>query len=947
MSRDWPIAQDADGYFRAQEKRMMHQERRPAPVSASDLLGPGFSQRAIELIDWNDEVATYNGYFYTLPGALHTPDPEYRWAGVVVAMDDSTGMQLVWQGEPPVEERPPEVPNPEQVPVTEGDPEPVQAEEAPPVNVRSWVRYFSINAEERAAFTDWSPAGSNGGGKLDDLEDVTIFEDMADKSILVWDATFNSGEGQWIPIPFVPGVAGLRLDVDAALAAAEEAIAAQEANIYVFRQPEPPVPGVDDVPDPIKDNSLWFDTDDSSHPWIWDGAAWVEVDAGLLDTVEAAAAAAQADATEALSQAAAAITAAGDAGTAAAAASDAIDAANIEILALQDFDSSIFPILATDISDDAITTPKLAANAITAKHTITGALFQTEETASRGIKLSSGGMSVYNSSGVATMTITASTGAISMLGALTTGSSVTGATVTGGTLQTEVTAARGIKITSTGLVAYNTGGSPVFTVTSGGAVSMLGSLVSGSDISGATITGGLIQTTNSGSQGIKITTSGLAAYTAGGGLAFYLNAVTGQVTINGNLGVAMAIDGATVTGGTLQTSSSANVGIKMTSTGLVAYGGGSPVFTLLSSTGEVTMRGTLTSGSEITGAGIYGSTLSTGSAGQTSTGSAFSPVGERIILRNDGGGGIIEFFTGISGETPGSLDGRVLATDKPGVRLASPATPSYPSAAVINLYAGTSAALSTVSIAAGYMTLTGRMDFNGSADFYGSVTSAQRIQAFGGVTTSASLVVNSGGITTSGGYSFSGGGSVTGGITVNGGLTVASNGASITGSITGSNGLTITSGGINIAGTGSFTSTMSATKFFSTNPTNTGVTGVPNLRFPTSAGGEIVWTSNANSSRRYKKNIERLVLTHEQMYGMVPYLFDRKETPTDRPEGHRFLGFMAEDTHALGKEFEDLIYLDDQGRPDEFDYAKVSVIQAATILDLNERLARLEAMLLT
>ena len=76
--------------------------------------------------------------------------------------------------------------------------------------------------------------------------------------------------------------------------------------------------------------------------------------------------------------------------------------------------------------------------------------------------------------------------------------------------------------------------------------------------------------------------------------------------IKGALTSGSSIDGSTVTGGTVQTSSAANTGIKMNSSGLTAYGGGQPVFTLSASTGEVQMKGSITSGSTINGAQITG-----------------------------------------------------------------------------------------------------------------------------------------------------------------------------------------------------------------------------------------------------------------------------------------------------------------------------------------------------
>lgn len=62
------------------------------------------------------------------------------------------------------------------------------------------------------------------------------------------------------------------------------------------------------------------------------------------------------------------------------------------------------------IAADAITTDKLAANAITAKHTITGATIQTEATANRGVKLTGSGLFAYDSVGNQTFSVSGATG---------------------------------------------------------------------------------------------------------------------------------------------------------------------------------------------------------------------------------------------------------------------------------------------------------------------------------------------------------------------------------------------------------------------------------------------------------------------------------------------------------------------------------------------------------
>lgn len=71
----------------------------------------------------------------------------------------------------------------------------------------------------------------------------------------------------------------------------------------------------------------------------------------------------------------------------------------------------------TQIANGAITTVKLDATAINGM-TITGATVQTTATSSRGVKIDSSGLKAYNNSGVLTLDINGSTGAITITGTI-------------------------------------------------------------------------------------------------------------------------------------------------------------------------------------------------------------------------------------------------------------------------------------------------------------------------------------------------------------------------------------------------------------------------------------------------------------------------------------------------------------------------------------------------
>ncbi|WP_166390323.1 tail fiber domain-containing protein [Nocardioides ochotonae] len=106
---------------------------------------------------------------------------------------------------------------------------------------------------------------------------------------------------------------------------------------------------------------------------------------------------------------------------------------------------------------------------------------------------------------------------------------------------------------------------------------------------------------------LSVTPGGMYAYDASGQLTFALHAGSGDVVLRGTLNAALDISGATVTGGTLQTTDQMNRGLKMSDGGFVAYdAAGQPTFVVDAATGTVALRGDLTAGSTITGATFIG-----------------------------------------------------------------------------------------------------------------------------------------------------------------------------------------------------------------------------------------------------------------------------------------------------------------------------------------------------
>jgi hypothetical protein len=77
------------------EKRQLNQERRPQVRTAADLLGPGIAPFAVEILDWNGDETAFNGFFWSQPGAINSPDPlNSKWyMGQTEATEDGFGLQ--------------------------------------------------------------------------------------------------------------------------------------------------------------------------------------------------------------------------------------------------------------------------------------------------------------------------------------------------------------------------------------------------------------------------------------------------------------------------------------------------------------------------------------------------------------------------------------------------------------------------------------------------------------------------------------------------------------------------------------------------------------------------------------------------------------------------------------------------------------------------------------
>lgn len=92
--QNWRIPIDASIYLGNQKKRVEIEQRRPTIRKASDLVGPGIGAEAVRLDDYNDLLATFNGYYSSAPGALNAPNATEAFVGQIISDAEYGGRQV-------------------------------------------------------------------------------------------------------------------------------------------------------------------------------------------------------------------------------------------------------------------------------------------------------------------------------------------------------------------------------------------------------------------------------------------------------------------------------------------------------------------------------------------------------------------------------------------------------------------------------------------------------------------------------------------------------------------------------------------------------------------------------------------------------------------------------------------------------------------------------------
>lgn len=89
---NWRTTTDAGDYFGKQNKKLAVADRRPVIRKPSDLVGPGIGAAAIRIDDFNNVLATYNGYYASVDGALNAPAAG-SFVGITVMDSELGGVQ--------------------------------------------------------------------------------------------------------------------------------------------------------------------------------------------------------------------------------------------------------------------------------------------------------------------------------------------------------------------------------------------------------------------------------------------------------------------------------------------------------------------------------------------------------------------------------------------------------------------------------------------------------------------------------------------------------------------------------------------------------------------------------------------------------------------------------------------------------------------------------------
>jgi hypothetical protein len=92
--QSWRTDVDAGDYFLHQKKRLEIADRRPVIRRGSDLVGPGIGANTVRLDDFNDALATFNGYYSSVADTPNAPTASEAFIGQVLSDAELGGRQM-------------------------------------------------------------------------------------------------------------------------------------------------------------------------------------------------------------------------------------------------------------------------------------------------------------------------------------------------------------------------------------------------------------------------------------------------------------------------------------------------------------------------------------------------------------------------------------------------------------------------------------------------------------------------------------------------------------------------------------------------------------------------------------------------------------------------------------------------------------------------------------
>lgn len=94
--QNWRTEVNAPDYFGHQKKQAAVENRRPVIRKPSDLVGPGIAATAVAITDFNDTLATFNGFFSAVTGTTNAPTSGEDYVGVVTSDSELGGAQTFY-----------------------------------------------------------------------------------------------------------------------------------------------------------------------------------------------------------------------------------------------------------------------------------------------------------------------------------------------------------------------------------------------------------------------------------------------------------------------------------------------------------------------------------------------------------------------------------------------------------------------------------------------------------------------------------------------------------------------------------------------------------------------------------------------------------------------------------------------------------------------------------